>query len=115
MALVRTAVLLAIPAAMLTTGLATIVETAAAAGPAPTPAQSLCGERKAVIAELHARYGETPRSIGLAQDRGIVEVYASDRTGSWTILLTTTAGQTCLIASGDAFEAVTTARSGTPA
>jgi hypothetical protein len=42
---------------------------------------------------LGARYGETVRSIGLAGRDRIVEVFASEETGSWTILVTNTDGR----------------------
>ena len=86
---------------------------AAAGGPAAAQ-QIVCGERKAIVAQLEQKYGETRRSIGLQGGRGVVEVYASDKTGSWTILLTDTAGRSCLLAAGDAFEALKVAESETP-
>ena len=33
-----------------------------------------------------------------------MEVFASPETGTWTITVTTAAGMTCLVASGQAFE-----------
>jgi hypothetical protein len=92
--------------------LAALAVMAASAG-APAEAQMVCGERAAIVAQLERKYGETRRSIGLQQDRAVVEVYASDKTGSWTILLTDTAGKTCLIAAGEAFEALQAAEDGT--
>ncbi len=50
----------------------------------------VCGERAAIVAQLERKYGETRRSIGLQQGHAVVEVYASDKTGSWTILVTNT-------------------------
>ena len=84
----------------------------AAVAPAGTSAgaQMVCGEREAIISQLERKYGETRRSVGLQQQgRGVVEVYASETTGSWTILVTDTKGRSCLMAVGDAFEAVKTA------
>ena len=69
-------------------------------------AQMVCGKRDAIVAQLERKYGETRRSVGLQQDRAVVEVYASDETGSWTILVTDTDGKSCLMAAGDAFEAL---------
>ena len=80
-----------------------------AGGPALAQAQLVCGERDAIIAQLERKYGETRRSVGLQDGRGVVEVYASDRTGSWTILVTDTAGKSCLLAAGEAFESLKTA------
>ena len=78
-------------------------------------AQKVCGQRAAIIAQLERKYGETRRSIGLQRGRAIVEVYASDKTGSWTILMTDTAGRSCMMATGEAFETVKTAKADTPA
>lgn len=71
----------------------------------PAAAQTVCGARAQIVAELERKYGETRRSVGLQEGRGVVEVYASDATGSWTILVTDTAGRACVVAAGDAFEA----------
>ncbi|MCK4711702.1 MAG: hypothetical protein KAT26_02350 [Marinosulfonomonas sp.] len=63
-----------------------------------------CGERDAVVARLANAYGETRQSIGLAANNAVIEVFASDETGTWTITVTTAGGVTCLIASGQAYE-----------
>ena len=78
-------------------------------------AQAVCGTRAAIVAELERKYGETRRSVGLQQGRGLVEVYASDSTGSWTILVTNTSGRACLIAAGNAYEAEAVPKADTPA
>jgi hypothetical protein len=69
-----------------------------------TRAQMLCGKRTDIVRQLDEKYGETRRSMGLAGGRGVVELYASDETGSWTILLTTPQGNACMMASGEAFQ-----------
>jgi hypothetical protein len=63
-----------------------------------------CGPRDVVVAQLADRYGETRRSIGLAANNMVMEVFASDASQSWTITITTPQGQTCLVASGQGFE-----------
>ena len=65
-----------------------------------------CAERATVIERLSNGYGETRRSIGLASNSSIVEMHASDETGSWSITVTHPNGLTCLVAAGNAFEAV---------
>jgi hypothetical protein len=80
----------------------------------PAAAQAICGKRDAIVAKLEQKYGETRRSFGLQQGRGLVEIWASERTGSWTILVTRTNGQTCLIAAGEAFESEAAAQEQTP-
>ncbi|WP_457650454.1 hypothetical protein [Profundibacter sp.] len=63
-----------------------------------------CAAHDAVVTRLATAYGETRHSIGLAADNSVVEVFASDETGTWTITVTTADGTTCLVASGQAFE-----------
>ena len=70
-------------------------------------AQAVCGKRADIVKQLMKKYGETRRSVGLQQGRGVVEVYASAETGSWTILITNARGLSCLMAAGEAFEATT--------
>ncbi|GHA61113.1 hypothetical protein GCM10008927_28200 [Amylibacter ulvae] len=63
-----------------------------------------CATRGKVVESLNDQYGETRRSIGLGQNNGVVELYTSDNTGTWTILVTLPNGMSCLMAAGDAFE-----------
>ena len=63
-----------------------------------------CGPREAVVDRLAEGYGETRQSMGLGANNSVVEVFASDETGTWTITVTTPNGMTCLVASGQSFE-----------
>lgn len=65
-----------------------------------------CAPRADVVAHLGQKYSETRRSMGLAANSTVMEVYASEETGTWTITVTTPQGITCLIASGQSFEPV---------
>ena len=67
-----------------------------------------CAARDAVVERLASGYGETRRSVGLAGN-AVMEVYASDDTGTWTVLVTMANGMACLVASGDNYQAVTDA------
>ena len=59
-----------------------------------------CAERSRVVQKLQEKFGETLRSLGLHRDDGVVEVYASEETGTWTILMTRPDGMSCLLAAG---------------
>lgn len=73
----------------------------------PAQAQSTqCATRDQVVNRLGEKYGETRKSIGLGANNGVVEVFASDETGTWTIIVTMPSGVACLVASGQAFEAL---------
>ncbi|MEM6621204.1 MAG: hypothetical protein AAF674_03180 [Pseudomonadota bacterium] len=80
----------------------------------PADAQMVCGQRDKIIAQLEMKYGETRRSVGLQEGRGLVEVFASEETGSWTILVTDPRGMSCLMAAGEAFQVEKASVSDTP-
>ncbi len=63
-----------------------------------------CANRTQVVQRLEQRFGETLKSIGLHRDDAVVEVYSSEATGTWTILLTRTDGISCLLAAGQRWE-----------
>lgn len=65
-----------------------------------------CAPRDAVVDRLAEGYGETRQSVGLGANNAVVEVFASDETGTWTITVTTPNGMTCLVASGQSYETV---------
>lgn len=65
-----------------------------------------CAPREAVVERLAEGYGETRQSVGLGSNNAVVEVFASDETGSWTITVTMPGGLTCLVASGQSYETV---------
>ena len=74
----------------------------------PLHAQSArnCAPRDTVVARLAEGYGETRQSIGLGANNAVVEVFASPDSGTWTITVTMPNGVTCLVASGQAYEAL---------
>ncbi len=72
---------------------------------APAAAQtSACADRTMIVERLASEYGETRQAIGLASANQVVEIFASDETGSWTITVTRPDGMTCLMAAGQYFE-----------
>ncbi len=71
----------------------------------PTHAQAPnCAQRHQVVERLTSRFGEIRQSIGIARNSGVVEVYASTETGTWTIVVTLPNGMSCLVASGQSYE-----------
>lgn len=65
-----------------------------------------CGPRDRVIAHLAEEFDETRRGIGLAANGTVMEIFAA-QDGSWTVLVTTAEGMSCLLASGQGYEALT--------
>ena len=86
----------------LSLGLAAMLAAADIAHGAPQ-----CDSRETVTALLADRYGETRRSLGIAGEAAVIELYAADTTGTWSITLTLPDGRMCLMASGSGYETVT--------
>ena len=92
-------------------GLLKIVTAAALTGAlaAPTAASAQeqqrvpCGERTAIMSHLEDGYSEKPVAMGLDAQGRVLEVLAAP-SGTWTMLVSTPGGLTCLIASGVAWE-----------
>ena len=82
-------------------GLAAMLAAADIAHSAPQ-----CGSREAVTALLADRYGETRRAVGIAGQAAVMELYASEETGTWSITMTMPDGIMCLMASGSNYETV---------
>lgn len=64
-----------------------------------------CAPRDQVAAGLATGFDETRRAIGLSSPSQVLEIFASE-VGSWTIIVTGPDGMTCLVASGQGFEAM---------
>lgn len=66
----------------------------------PTIAQQVCAERDAVTDRLKTKYSEDFVGGGLRNAKAIFEVWMSEEQGTWTILMTTPDGKSCVMASG---------------
>ncbi|WP_424927371.1 hypothetical protein [Amaricoccus tamworthensis] len=86
-------------------GLAAGLAVAAPVTAVNAQATNACADREMVIKRLADKYGETLQSLGLHQNNAVLEVYASDKSGSWTILISRPNGMACLVASGQMWEA----------
>ena len=58
------------------------------AGPVFAQSGPNCAPREMVVDRLASKYGETRQSMGLGANNAVVEVFASDTSGSWTIIVT---------------------------
>ncbi len=61
-----------------------------------------CAERAKFLAYFDDKFDEAPVSMGLMTDGRVIEVLASEQ-GSWTIIVTKASGESCGLASGDAW------------
>lgn len=60
-----------------------------------------CDERKNVLETLEKKYEEVPTSFGVTMQGGLVEVITSEDGSTWSILVSTPGGMTCLVAAGE--------------
>jgi len=67
----------------------------------PASAQPQCNDRAAVLEYLSRKYKEAPIAVGVTNTGGLVEVLSDGRGGSWTIIVTTPRGMSCLVAAGE--------------
>ena len=72
-------------------------------GATSASAEMLCGERDKIIDELQKSWQEDRTAIGLSNNGGVLEVFSSSA-GTWTLLLTTPDGATCMIGAGEHWE-----------
>lgn len=63
-------------------------------------AQTQCKERDDIIGLLGKKYQETVSALGVSNTGGLVEVLHDPKDGSWTIIITTPRGMSCLVAAG---------------
>ena len=68
--------------------------------------QNLCAQRAVIVEKLNTKFNETRRSIALSRTHIMIEVFASDVSGTWRMIATKPNGIACLVASGTAYEAV---------
>jgi len=66
-----------------------------------------CAAREILAERLGKRYSERLTSGGLQGDDTLIEVWTSDKTGSFTVLATHANGISCLIAAGSDWDTFT--------
>lgn len=72
-----------------------------------------CGDRAALVKLLETRYKEHPVAMGLSQkSTEAFEVFVSDK-GTWTVVMTTSKGVTCVMAVGHSWKELPKEMAGT--
>ena len=59
-----------------------------------------CADRKGVVSKLSEKYKEDKKWVGMKDDEHVIELWASNETGTWTILVSDVKHKTCIVASG---------------
>lgn len=97
---------LSIPLVAMPLAAAALILSLQGAAAQSAPGGGQCAARDRVVSALAAKYGETRHGIGLAANNTVMEVFASEKTGTWTITVTMPTGVTCMVASGQGYEAL---------
>lgn len=80
------------------------------AATAPPALAGSCGDREAMTQKLESGYSERLTAGGLQKSRPeatVIEVWASDETGTFTVLVTHANGISCVVATGFSFFHIT--------
>jgi hypothetical protein len=83
----------------LSAGLA-VVSTSAAV------AQPQCDQRASVLQVLQQKNKELPVAVGVTHTGGLVEVLTTGNGTTWSIIVTTPQGMSCLVAAGAGWKAM---------
>ncbi|MEH6630141.1 MAG: hypothetical protein V7776_04920 [Halopseudomonas aestusnigri] len=68
--------------------------------------QNQCDKRASIIEMLSSRYSENTQAIGVTNKGGLIEVLTNKDGGTWTIIVTTPHGISCLVAAGEGWRQI---------
>ncbi len=91
----------------------TLTVTLAAPGAQAQQADPFCDARTTLLMFLNGKYAEKTSAMGLANNGAVVEILNSEN-GTWTILVTTPNGVSCLLATGKHWQQVVAKAKGIP-
>ncbi len=67
----------------------------------PAEAQGIvCAERDSFLKYFKTKYSEVPVAVGVGSAGGLVEVLSSKAGDSWSIIITSPEGRSCLVSTG---------------
>lgn len=67
---------------------------------AQVSAHEVCGPRAKIVEDLGKQFGETVRFEGITREGHYLELFYSDKGGTYTAVVTEPSGRTCAIGSG---------------
>ena len=77
--------------------------------PTAAQAQKNCAPRDAVVEKLQEKYAESFIGGGLQNSDTLVEIWTSEKSGSFTILVTQASGISCIVSTGQNWNSVVSA------
>ncbi len=73
---------------------------------APGSMRMPCHDAADIAKQLGAKYAEAPVAIGLQTNGNLLQVYASRDQDTWTVVSTSPAGLSCIVAAGKQWESL---------
>jgi hypothetical protein len=65
-----------------------------------------CHNAIEIAKQLKGKYSEAPVAFGLQTNGNLLQIYASQASGTWTVVSTTPAGVSCIVAAGKSWESL---------
>lgn len=72
-----------------------------------------CSIQKDMSKLLSKRFGETRQAWGIVGEQAIMEIYVA-KSGTWSIVMTTLNGRSCVVAAGHSFDTISQKFAGEP-
>jgi hypothetical protein len=73
---------------------------------APANPRMPCHNATEIAKQLSNKYDEAPVAFGLQSNGNLLQVYSSEEKGTWTVVSTTPAGMSCIVAAGKRWESL---------
>ena len=67
-------------------------------------AQAVCTTHNEITQHLENKFGESPIAVALANNGALVELFSTGDGATWTMVLTTPMGVSCVLVSGEALD-----------
>lgn len=77
-----------------------LISAAVFSAAAPAAANSICAPHDQMVEMLNERFSEQPTAIGIAGNGQLLEVFTAGDGSTWTIVMTTPKGVSCVVSDG---------------
>jgi hypothetical protein len=92
----------------MSTGAMLALATMLASGPASAQQARSCAPRAEIIRQLDGEYQEKPVGVGLSDTGAVLEILSTADGSTWTLLFSLPSGISCLMATGQQWQALPT-------
>lgn len=76
-------------------------------GHAASPiAEVICAPRHELVQTLRGQFGEQQMGVGMRGPESVMEIWTSDKSGDWTLVMSYTDGRSCIVAIGENWQQI---------